>query len=188
MSIILGFSNQHLPAFNNNWRRFLASGITLIILGALAISAATFATLVSVVVLGFLVFLGGIIMMADTFTFWRRKGSGFFLHLFFSLLYLAVGATLVINPVQGSISLTLLLGIFYIVVGAFRTALAPTLRTPQWGWAWFNGLITLLLGILIITSWPGSSLFIIGLFVGIDLVFCGLAYVMAALSARRSMA
>lgn len=185
MSLIFGFNNQHLPAFGNNWRKFLTLGIALVILGLFAISASTFTTLLSVVALGIIIFLGGVIIAVDTFSFWWRKGSGFFLHLLFAILYIALGIMLISNPVAGSISLTFLLGIFYIVVGVFRIMFAPTLRTPKWGWGWFNGVITLVLGIMIITSWPASSLFIIGLFVGIDLVFIGFTYIMSALAARK---
>lgn len=185
MSLILGLDTQHLPAFGSNWRKFLILGIILVILGLFAISAATFTTLLSVMLIGFIILFTGAIILYDTLSFWRRKGSGFFLHLLFAVLYLIIGAVLVMNPVAGSVSLTLMLGIFYIVIGFLRVAFAPTLRAPHWGWAWFNGVITLFLGILIITSWPASSLYIIGLFVGIDLFFCGWAYIMSAIAARK---
>jgi uncharacterized membrane protein HdeD (DUF308 family) len=185
MSLILGMDTRYLPAFGNNWKRFLAAGILLTLLGLLAIYAAVFTTLISVVILGFIIFFSGAVITFDTFTFWRGKQSGFFLQLIFSILYLLVGLALIINPMAASISLTLLLGVFYIVIGIFRLAFSPTLRAPKWGWGWFNGVITLLLGILIITSWPASGLYIIGLFIGIDLLFCGWSYIMLAIAAKK---
>lgn len=182
---MIGFRDTHLPAFGKNWGLFLLLGIALIILGCVAISAATLTTLLSVVLLGVIIFISGIVITIDTFTFWRGKWSGFFLHLLFSILYLAVGVMLIKNPVEGSISLTLLLGVFYLVIGVFRVASYTALRTPSWGWGWLNGVISLILGVLILTNWPMSGLYIIGLFIGIDLVFCGWTYVMASLAARK---
>jgi uncharacterized membrane protein HdeD (DUF308 family) len=185
MSLILGFNEKYLPAFGKNWFPFLIWGIALVVLGCVAIAAATFTTLLSVIFIGFILLLSGIVLLFDTFTFWRGKWSGFFLHLLFSILYLAIGFTLIKDPLAGSVSLTFLLGIFYIIMGIFRVTFLPTLRAPMWGWGWLNGIITLLLGILILLSLPSSSLFIIGLFVGLDILFCGIAYIMSALTAKK---
>ncbi len=184
MSLSMRFTDLHLPDFGKHWGRFLVWGIVLVILGIAAISASTFATLLSVVVLGFLIFFSGIVILLDTFSFWWSRWGSFWLHLIVALLYIAVGIILIMNPVEGSISLTLVLGIFYLIIGAFRIIFSSTARSPQWGWSLFNGFITFLLGILILASWPASSLFILGLFIGIDLVFLGWTYVMTALAAR----
>lgn len=183
--MLMRFNDLHLPAFGKNWKWFLLWGIVLIVLGLLSISEATFATLISVVILGYLIFFGGAIMFIDTFSFWRGKWGGFFLHLAVSILYLIVGFVLIMNPVEGSISLTLLLGLFYLVIGIFRIGISTSSRIPNWGWSLFNGIITLILGLLILSSWPASSLFIIGLFVGIDLVFLGVSYVMFSLAGHK---
>lgn len=183
MSFLLPFDTEHLPAFGKNWRRFFLWGIGMVILGYLAISAATFTTLLSVVFIGFLLFFSGAIVAVDTLTFWWGKWSGFFIHLLVAILYLSVGVMLMQNPIEGSVSLTLLLGVFFIVTGLIRILLS-SLKTPRWKWALLNGIVTLILGVLIISHWPASSLFIIGLFVGIDLLFFGLAYLMSALAAR----
>jgi uncharacterized membrane protein HdeD (DUF308 family) len=184
MSLSIRFDDQHLPAFGKNWGRFLLWGIVLVILGVVAICASTIATLISVVALGFLIFFAGAVILIDTLTFWWGKWGGFFLHLLAAILYLIVGAILIMNPIEGSISLTLLLGAFYVVIGLYRIFYSTTAQLPRWGWSLFNGIISLLLGILILASWPSSALFIIGLFVGIDLVFAGWTYIMAALAAR----
>ncbi len=183
----LRFPDHHLPAFGKNWRLFLLWGIALMILGCVAISTAAFTTMLSVVLLGFFIFFSGSIMALDTFTFWWNKWSGFFLHAILALLYIAAGLMLINNPVEGSISITFLLGIFYTVAGIFRIGFATSLQAPKWKWSFLNGIITLVLGILILNSWPDSSLFIIGLFVGIDLFFVGWVYVMGALAAHNVM-
>lgn len=179
------FREQYLSAFAKNWAWFFAWGLGLIILGLFAIYYSYIATLITVISLGIVIFLGGLIVLFDTFVFWWGKWAGFFLHLIIALLYLFVGYTLFSGPLAGSVSLTLLLGIFYIVVGLFRIFYSATVRLPRrWGWGLFNGIVALLLGVLILEHWPQSSLFIIGLFVGIDLIVEGWTYVMAALGAR----
>lgn len=171
-------------AFGSNWGWFLLWGIALIALGIFAISYATVTTLISVVLLGIVLTAVGVVMIIDTFTFWWRIWSGFFVHLVMALLYLSVGIMLIKGPVSSSISLTLLLAILYIVLGAFRIVYSLTFQLPRQGWRLFNGIITLLLGILILKAWPSSGLFIIGLFIGIDLLVAGWVYVMGAFAAR----
>jgi uncharacterized membrane protein HdeD (DUF308 family) len=172
--------------FKQNAGLFMIWGILLMLVGMLAIGADVFTTIVTIVFIGVAITIGGAVVIFDAFTFWRRSMSGFILHLLMGILYVAVGYILIKNPVEGSISLTLVLGIFYLVLGAFRTVFALSARTPHWGWALFNGLVSLLLGGLILASWPASSLYIIGLFVGIDLIFSGWAYFMLALSVRNA--
>jgi len=184
MSQFLRFDQQHMAAFGRNSGRFLTWGIILMILGLLAVTFTTWTTLISVTLLGFFLFFSGAVVLIDTLTFWRRSLGGFFVHLFYAALYLIVGVILLNNPVEGSISITFLLGAFYLFIGLVRIVFAAISQMPRWGWSLFNGIVSLLLGILILASWPASSLFIIGLFVGIDLFFSGWAYVMASLAAR----
>lgn len=187
MSFLIKFDPQQLSAFANNWRRFLTIGFIFFILGLVAIGTAAFTTLVSVIFLGIIIFLSGLIIFFDTLTFWRGQWGGFLLHLLLAILYLWVGFALIKHPIEGSLSLTFILGIFYIIAGIFRLGFASVVQMPKWGWSWLNGLITLILGILILTNWPATGLFIIGLFVGIDLLFIGIAYMMSALSARNML-
>lgn len=182
MKLSLQVSNQALSSY---WGWFFTWGILLLILGITAVSAATLTTLISVIFIGFLITLSGAIIFVDTFTFWWKKWTGFFIHLIMSLLYLIAGLMLINNPALGSTTLTLLLGIFYIFVGVSRVTYSLSFKIRRWQWSFLNGFISLLLGILIITNLPSASLFIIGLFVGIDLIFCGFAYIMTALAARK---
>jgi uncharacterized membrane protein HdeD (DUF308 family) len=186
MSLLAKLSDEHLPHFQKSEKKFLWLGIFFIILGCVAVGTAVLTTLISIVLLGMIFAVGGILMLIDSFSFWHKK-SGYFVHLLISLLYFGIGASLIIYPAAGSISLTLILGIFYIISGVFRISFASAVQTPHWGWAWFNGFISVLIGLLILTSWPASGLFVIGLFVGIDFIFAGWAYVMASLGARRSL-
>lgn len=184
MDFLTSKRSMDITSISKNWVLFLVWGIALIILGLLAISISTLTTLVSVFFLGVLIFIGGIFIFIDAFKSWRDSWGSFFLHIVMAILYLIAGAMLMINPTSAAISLTFILGVFYIVLGAFRLGSSFNFDLPHWGWRFFNGIIALLLGILILVHWPASSLFIIGLFIGIDLVFTGLTYAMLAVSAR----
>lgn len=168
--------------FGQNWKKFLFWGIAFVLLGMVAASAAVFTTLLTVIFIGFIILIAGAIIMVDAVTFWRGKMSGLLLHLVMGLLYVVVGMMLIQSPFKASISLTLLLGIFYLALGVFRTVYALSHRMPRWGLNLFHALVTLALGALILANWPASSLYIIGLFVGIDLIFCGYVYIMGALA------
>lgn len=167
-----------------NWGWLLTLGIILFLLGIYAISLDTLTTLITVIFLGALILISGILILLDTFKFWWGNWLGFFLHFIIGVLYVVVGWMLIQNPISASISLTLLLGIFYVIVGLVRLIYTFSISVPQTGWRVFNSLITLVLGILILASWPSSSLFIIGLFVGIDLLVVGMSYIMIALHSR----
>jgi uncharacterized membrane protein HdeD (DUF308 family) len=183
--LLTKFSEEYLPHFHKSSGKFLLIGILLTLLGCAAIGAAAFTTFISIIFLGTVLVIAGIFLLMDSFTFWKNK-SGFAVHLLISLLYFIAGVMLLANPLVGSLSITLLLGIVYVIAGIFRISFSSAVQTPHWGWTWFNGIITLVIGLLILTSWPASSLFVIGLFIGIDLVFIGLAYATASMAGRKA--
>ena len=171
--------------FGGYWKMFLFWGLLLSLLGVAAITFATFTTVLSVVFLGVFILLGGLVVLFDTFSFWRKKGFGFWVHLLMGLLYTGVGLLFLKNPVDASVSLTFILGVFYVMVGIFRGIYAVVFQPFQWAWGFFSAVLAFALGLLILNSWPSSGLFFIGLFVGVDLLFIGLAYTMVGLAARK---
>lgn len=179
------FTDQHLPAFGQNWKFFLIWGGLLAILGLVAISAAAFTTMITIVILGFLLLASGIVIGIDALTYRRSPWQSFFLHFLLALLYIIVGLLFIINPMHSSVYLTFWLGVLFIVIGAMRIIFSTSARTPNWIWGVINGFITLILGILILSSWPESSLVIIGIFVGVDLLFTGITYAMLAIAAHQ---
>jgi uncharacterized membrane protein HdeD (DUF308 family) len=84
-----------------------------------------------------------------------------------------------------ALTLTLILAVFFMVSGAFRILVALLMRFPEWRWLLLNGLITLLLGLLIWKQWPLSGLWVIGLFIGFELIYTGVSWVLLSLAARR---
>lgn len=169
---------------HDRWGWFFAWGILLVLLGVLAIAYSTVTTVISVIFFGILLCVGGGVIIFDSFKSSFGKWNEFFMHLGMGILYLIAGIILVKGPLAGSITLTLLLAIFYILLGLFRTISCLTREVTNRGWRLASSIITLLLGVLILLEWPASGLFIIGLFIGIDLIFTGWVYIVSALSAR----
>jgi len=167
-----------------NWGWFLALGVLLLLLGAAALGASVALTLASVMLFGWLLIFGGV--MEAIHAFWRERGwGGVFINLLTGLLYVVVGFMMVANPGEAAATLTLLIALFLMFGGIFRIAVALMLRFPHWGWLALHGLINLLLGAAIWRQWPLSGLWVIGLFIGIDLVLNGWSLVMLGLVARR---
>ncbi|HXS27867.1 MAG TPA: HdeD family acid-resistance protein [Steroidobacteraceae bacterium] len=165
-----------------HWGWLLALGILLTILGIIALVDSVTASVVSMLVFGWILVIAGIIEGVQTV---RHRGNGhLFLHLVNTVLAIVVGVMLLRRPVAGVVFITLLLAIYFIVAGVFRIAMAWSARVPGWGLGLLNGIVTLILGILIWAHWPGSGLWVIGLFIGIDLIFVGGAQIMTALALR----
>jgi len=158
---------------------FLFLGCALVGLGILAIAAAFSATLATVLVFGVLLLSGGVVQLVNAFL--ARTWKGFALHLLAGVLYLVVGGLMIENPVSAAAGLTLLLAAVFLIVGAVRLIYAALHPFAGRGWALFGGFISMLLGIAIWKQWPYSGEWVIGLFVGIDLVFSGWSWVMLGL-------
>jgi uncharacterized membrane protein HdeD (DUF308 family) len=169
--------------FQHNWGWFLFLGILMIIFGTLALGSSMSVTFLSIIFLGWLLIFAGAVEAVQAL--WQRKWGGLFLHLLVGILYVVVGFMVVANPGASALTLTLLLAMFFIISGIFRIIVSLAMRFPQWGWVFFNGIVTLILGMLIWRQWPVSGVWVIGLFIGIDLIFSGWSWVMLSLAARR---
>jgi uncharacterized membrane protein HdeD (DUF308 family) len=171
-----------LGDLQKKWGWFLAIGIALILIGLMAIALAGLTTLFSVIVLASVLIAGGGIQMINTLKTYR--GEGFFLSLLTSIFYLVVGILLFLNPQVGGITLTLLLAAFYMVGGISKMVVSAVNRFANWGWMFFSGFIAFMLGLLIWIEWPQSGLWVIGMFVGIDLITVGWLWVALSLTAK----
>jgi uncharacterized membrane protein HdeD (DUF308 family) len=161
---------------------FLALGLVSIVVGVLAIGAPHFWTERFVVVIGVLLLITGVTEVIHAVMV--RSLPGFAMHLLAAALYLFVGVFVLEAPDRAAVVLTLVLAAFFFVGGALRIIFSRVERFPGWQWALFNGLVDLLLGVLIWRGWPETSLWVIGLFVGIELIFHGWSWVVLALTAR----
>lgn len=169
-------------SIRENWGWFLSFGILLVILGSLAIGAATFTTFLSVFLIGLLLLTGGIAKVI--YSFWSKDWGGFFTSLLVGLLYGITGAIFIGKPIQSAAALTLLIGSLFVVSGSFKIVSSFIGRFANWGWLLFSGIISLVLGIMVLAEWPSASLWLIGVFVGIDLIVYGWTWVILSISIR----
>lgn len=162
---------------------FLGLGLALVALGSLAIYSVVYATFASVIFFGWLLVFSGFIQFGHAL--YARQWSGFLLQLLLGIFALVAGALILYRPTAGALSLTLLLSFLFITQGVIRIVLALTRRFEHWQWVLVSGVLTLILGILILKQWPYSGLYVIGLFVGIDLIFNGWALIMLSFNAKK---
>jgi uncharacterized membrane protein HdeD (DUF308 family) len=173
---------HELEAIRGNWGWILALGIVLIVVGTLAIAMPFAGSLASIVALSALLVVGGIAQLIGAF--WTRDWSGFFLSLLIGVLYLVTGVVFFRHPADALAAVTLLLACALMVGGLFRIIGSLMYRFPYWGWTLLGGAISLLLGLYIYSLWPLDSFFILGLFVGIDMIFTGWTWVVLALAVK----
>jgi uncharacterized membrane protein HdeD (DUF308 family) len=117
-------------------------------------------------------------------SFWSKDWSGFFLSLLAAVFFFVVGMMFVKKPLEAAATLALLIASFLMVEGTFRIVTAVVHRFPHWIWVVISGALNLLLGFLIWNSWPEASLWVIGLFLGIDMIFNGVAWIMLSLGLK----
>lgn len=165
-----------------NWGWFVALGVALTLVGAAAIAYPVAATLATVEIVGVFLLIGAAVEFASAV--WARRWGGFFPHLLCGLLYLFVGVLFVEKPGLGAAGYTLVLAVFFVASGLFRVVLALGGGFTGRGWVLVSGAITLVLGVMIWRDFPESALWVIGTFVGIDLVFNGVSWVMLGLGVR----
>ena len=171
-----------LEELHRHWALFLSVGVALMALGIVATLTAGLSTIVAVDSFGWILVIAG--AGVTIHAFWAKRWSGFFLQLLSGLLYLAAGWMLATHPELSAIALTLVIAISFVVQGAFRIGAALSTRIDGWDVLLVSGIITLLLGLMIWNEWPLSGVWVIGLFVGIDMFFYGGWFVSLALAVR----
>ena len=179
---ILAELRHGLDALRGNWFWFVLLGISLVVLGMIAISSVVVASLAVAVAIGILLIMSGV---AETIgAFWCHRWSGFFPHLLAGVLAIVVGVLFLRAPVAELLALTLLVAALLMVSGIFSIIAALRYRYDGWIWPLLSGVINLILGIMIWMEWPQSALWVIGLFVGISMVFRGVNWIALGLALR----
>lgn len=153
----------------------IAMGAGLIILGLLTITVAGFTTFVTIVFLGLVLSIRGIVDVVHAVA--SRSEKGFWWRLFGGTLSLVIGVLLISRPVVGILSLTFLIAVLLISSGLFRTIAAPIEQGSRWGWVMFGGITSLILGFIVLSGWPVSAVWFIGLLVGIEILTQGVVMV-----------
>lgn len=160
-------------------------GISLIILGVLALGSPMVAAAAVNVVISWLIVAAGLVHLAVAFQ--RREAGSIIWRLLVGLAYLAFGAYLITHPAIAVVSLTLVLASLFVIEGIFDIGMFFQARTAQGsGWVLFDGIITLLLGLMIYRQWPSSSAWAIGTLVGVSMIISGVTRVMLSLAVRNA--
>ncbi len=171
-----------LKQLQENWGWFFGFGIGLVILGMLAIAYSFTATIFSVVYFGIVLILLGIFEATQAFNL--NKWSNSFLHIFLSILYIAGGSYMIYNPIVNAVTITLILAIFFVISGIIKMIFALLNHIVHRVWLFINGALTTALGVMIWYQWPVSGLWVLGLLVGIDILFTGWTWIMLGLLAK----
>jgi len=169
----------------HHWQLFLIQGVIMTILGVLAVIWPQISTVAVDVYVGWLFLLSGVVGLATMFL--AQDVQAFLWLLLTAALSLFVGIVLLWHPVEGAVSLTLVLIAFFIVEGIFQIAASVSYRDvfpDSWGWLLGSGIADLILAALIIKAWPSTAGWALGLIVGVNLVTSGAAIIMVALAGR----
>lgn len=160
-------------------------GVLLIVLGMVAVGSPFLAAVAVNVVVGWLIVLAGVVHLVIAF---RVHGAGSVIwKVLVGVAYLCFGTYVILHPVLGVASLTLILASLFLIEGVLDIVLFVKMR-PIHGSSWvlIDGIVTLLLGLLIYLQWPSSSAWAIGTLVGISLIFSGVARVGMSMAVRKA--
>jgi uncharacterized membrane protein HdeD (DUF308 family) len=172
-------SGKIITALRGNWLWFVLLGVALILVGDVVLGSEVIASLATAIAIGALMLISGVTETIGAF--WCKGWSGFFF-LLSGLLSIIVGVLFLRAPL-GAL-LALLLACFLLVSGLFRIIAALSYRFAAWNWSLVSGIIDVILGIMIWQQWPASALWVLGLFLGISLVFRGCNWISLGLALR----
>src|ERR1700692_1873702 len=184
---ITKLQSEMSAAVREHWKAFLFEGILLAVLGLAAMIVPPLASLAVTIFLGWMFLISGIGGLIVTF--WARNMPGFWWSLISAALAVLAGMVLLARPVQGILTLTIVVGAYFLAEGVATIMYALEHRrelSGRWSWMLIAGLMDLLIAAIIITGLPGSALWAIGLLVGINLLFGGATLIGVALAARNA--
>ncbi len=169
-------AGAELAPLHDKWGWILALGIVYVIVGLLALGSVVMATAVSVFLVGIMMVIAGVAEVINAFQI--KTWGKFLLWLVLGVLYVVGGFAAFGNPLLAATLLTLLLGAALVASGIMRIVLAFSMKQGMpWIWVALSGVVTLLLGLVILSRWPISTLYVLGLFLGVDLVIAGASWI-----------
>lgn len=181
----IGQSNlMDLQKLCSQWRLLLTIGVLFLISGMVATAFSVFTTYVSVFFIGSMLALSAIFHLVYSFVIHQWKG--FFVNIALAILHGITGALLLYNPTVGAMAITLILAILFLSTGLIRLVAGLTMQLEHKGWIILNAVAAILLGILILAQWPSSALWVLGLFVGIEMLLAGWLMIFMALKMKNS--
>ena len=176
-----------LAPLHAKWGWIVALGVVYLVAGVIALGSVFAATVASVFVVGIMMMIAGVAEVINAFQVktWGR----FFFWLILGILYIVAGFVAWDNPLLTAVWLTLFLGAALVASGIVRIFLGFNMQHGSpWMWVVVSGLITLLLGVIILAHWPVSAVYTLGIFLGVDLVFAGASWISLGLALRNAPA
>jgi uncharacterized membrane protein HdeD (DUF308 family) len=166
-----------------SWKGLMTVGVLAIVVGCIAILVPAVASVGTAIFIGWILLIAGAFLVAAAFS--AHSVGTVVLRLIWAALTVIVGIWLIVEPHNGTLTLTLVLGIYFLFMGITRIAVAFMARGQQnAGWVGLSGVAGLLVGILVLAKFPSSADWAIGLLVGIDLIFAGWTLTSVALVGR----
>ncbi|MEU7641149.1 MULTISPECIES: HdeD family acid-resistance protein [unclassified Streptomyces] len=157
-------------------------GIILVLAGIVGLIYVAAATLTTMLLFGWLLLIGGLVGLVHAV---QSRGSSFFwLAVIVAALNIAAGVVVIRVPDATAAALTMFAALLFLTGGLFRLAGAVVVRGPQFGWTLLQGVIGILLGVLVLANWPESSLYVIGAFFSLELLFDGLGLLAMGIGGR----
>lgn len=175
MNTLSSMFEAGMEEVRKSWIWFLVGGIVLVVLGAACIVKSQTATTFSILALGWVLAISGVVWLVGAFQTWTW--GGFFVYLLNAIIRGVTGYLLIRHPDAGAEGVTMVLAALFIVGGLFRAVAAGKIQFPRWGWTVFAGLVSVALGVYLLATWASTSTFFLGLAIGIDLVFDGASLV-----------
>ena len=175
MTTLASLFEAGIEEVRKSWGWFLVSGIVLMVLGAACIAKSQTATTFSILALGWILAISGVVWLVGALQTWTW--GGFFVYLLNAIIRGVTGYLLIRHPDAGAAAVTMVIAALFIVGGLFRSIAAGAIQYPRWGWTVFAGLVSVALGIYLFATWGATSTFFVGLAIGIDLVFDGASLV-----------
>jgi uncharacterized membrane protein HdeD (DUF308 family) len=163
-----------LAELTGKWGWYFALGVFLVILGFVAIGNAVATTMLSAVVLGWVLLVAGAGLSVVSFL--TGRWSGFLLTMAAGILSIVGGFEILSNPVSGAVAINMVIGTILVAEGIFRSIASIRMRFPNWGWALASGIGTFALGAILLRNWQSTSLWFLGLAIGIDLIIHGISW------------
>ena len=176
-------STKEMNTTNHNWGWLLGLGILFVFLGCIGLGMEIGLTLVSMYFFAALLLISSVSHMVDVFK--HQEWKGVVWQALIAVLYLAGACAVFYDPFLASAVITAILAGVLIVIGITRITMAMSLKdSTGWGWLMIAGITALILGILILMQWPVSGLWVIGMFIAIDMIVNGWTYIFIALAVR----
>ena len=169
-------SQADIAPLRAKWGWIAALGVVYLIAGFVALGSILMATVASVLLVGIMMIVAGVAEIINAFQ--HKSWGKFLVWALLGVLYIVAGFVAFENPLFAAAVLTLILGGALVASGMVRVFLALSMKRERpWVWLLASSVVTMLLGLLILAHWPFSSVYILGLFLGLDLVMAGAAWI-----------